>query len=228
MIKKRKNSKKIFLTIFCGVIVFSFIFQAVSISKNQIIKAADADLKNQQTTKQLEFQKQMRKLWEENSFWTRMLIIASANNASEVAQSTNRLIQNCNDIANTIRPYYGNETASKFNDLMGEHIKLTNKLIGELRYKTQPSDKTENDWYKNASNIVVILCSGNSKLSKNELESMLFNYLKLIKMESSVRLKKDYKTDVNIFDMAHDQAISLADLLSEGTIKQSVDKFQCL
>lgn len=226
--KKVNNNKKIFLSLFSGVIIFSFIFQAISIRKNQVIKAADTDTKNQQNDKQLEFQKQMRKLWEENSFWTRMLIIASTNNTLEITQSTNRLIQNCNDLANTLRPYYGNETASKFNDLMSEHIKLTNKLFNELKYKSKLAEKTENDWYENASKIATTLCSGNSKLSKNELETMLFNYLKLIKMEFSVRLKKDYKTDINVFDMAHDQVILLADLLSEGTIKQSADKFQCL
>lgn len=218
--KKIKNNS---FVIFTGlVILFLIILKTLNQPKQTEIKAVDNNLMNQ---KKAELQMQMRKLWSENALWTRMLTIGIVNNIPEINQSITRLEQNINDISRSTRLFYGDEISNQFNTLMTDHLRLTTKLITETRNRSKSLTKMENDWYENANTISVFLSTYNPNWSKDELQTTLFNYLKLIRMEVDVRLKRDYKNDVNVFDMAHDQALSIADYLSAGIIKQFPDKF---
>ena len=69
-----------------------------------------------------ELKLKMRMLWEEHIVWTRMFIMSVADNTTDKALVTERLLQNYEDMADAMKSYYGNETGDKFGDLIEEHL----------------------------------------------------------------------------------------------------------
>jgi hypothetical protein len=50
----------------------------------------------------------MRELWAEHVIWTRMFIMSVADNTTDKAVVTTRLLKNYDDMADAMKPYYGN------------------------------------------------------------------------------------------------------------------------
>jgi hypothetical protein len=60
----------------------------------------------------------MRTLWTEHVVWTRMFIMSVADNTTDKAVVTQRLLKNYDDLADAMKPYYGNDTGNKFGGLI--------------------------------------------------------------------------------------------------------------
>jgi len=58
--------------------------------------------------KQVNFQLEMRKLWEDHIIWTRVVIMSLVAGLPDTGLAVQRLMQNQVDIGNAIKPYYGN------------------------------------------------------------------------------------------------------------------------
>lgn len=71
----------------------------------------------------------MRELWAEHVIWARMFIMSVADNTSDKALVTKRLLQNYDDMGDAMKPYYGNETGDKFGDLIEEHLLTAAALV---------------------------------------------------------------------------------------------------
>ena len=59
------------------------------------------------------FQDAMRKLWEDHITWTRLVILGTFEDLPDLAPSTQRLLQNQEDLGNTIKPFYGEEAGEQ-------------------------------------------------------------------------------------------------------------------
>lgn len=56
---------------------------------------------------------------------------------------------------------------------------------------------------------------------------MLFQHLDFVKTEAVYMINKDYKASIETYDKLEIQGLEMADVMSEGIIKQFPCKFYC-
>ena len=173
-----------------------------------------------------EFKTEMRKLWEEHSYWTRNVILCIVDDLPGTEQAVKRLLQNQVDIGNAIKPYYGEETGDKLTELLYPHI-----IIGEEVIKAMKSgnikvlEEANKRWYANADEIAEFLCNSNPHWESYHMKLMMHDHLKLTSDAVTQRVKKDYGADVEAHDKARQGILDMSDMLAEGIIKQFQEKF---
>lgn len=175
---------------------------------------------------ELDFRNTMRMLWEQHVAWTRMTIISIAADLPDLDLVTKRLLRNSSDFEAALKPLYGSEKASKFGNLLKDHLVIAAQLVKAAKAgDTKAVTDAEKRWYTNADEIAAFLNSINPYWSKEALMTMLHEHLALTKSEAVARLNKDYATDIALYDKIEKQALSMADALSDGIVKQFPDKF---
>lgn len=169
----------------------------------------------------------MRKLWEDHVCWTRNVIFCLVDDLPGSDQAVERLMKNQNDIGDAVGSYYGNDAGKKLTDLLHEHIAGAAEVVKAARADDKVALKAASEkWDKNADEISEFLCSANPNWDLKDMKSMMNDHLKLTTDEAVARIKKDYKADIKAYDKVHDEILMMADMLSEGIIKQYPDKFK--
>lgn len=169
----------------------------------------------------------MQKHWIEQAWWTRSLIVSNISGLEDQHKVLERLLQNQVDIGNDIKPYYGEEAGNKLTELLKEHILIAGKLIESAKKNDQASlDKLNKEWVRNTDEIVIFLTSANPNWSKKELTDMLYTHLKLTSDEVIARINKDWDGDIRIADLNENHLIKMAELLTDGIVKQFPNKFK--
>lgn len=176
-----------------------------------------------------EFHDDMRKLWEDHITWTRLVIIGIFADLppQDVDASTGRLLQNQVDIGNAIKPFYGEEAGEQLTALLRDHILIAAEILqaAEDRNDAVLSDAIAR-WYANADDIAEFLNAANPKnWPLEEMRSMLRAHLDLTLEEAVTYLNGNYEASVAAYDQVHPQALEMADMLSDGIIKQFPHKF---
>jgi hypothetical protein len=85
---------------------------------------------------------------------------------------------------------------------------------------TQEAEKTRALWYQNADRIAALLANLNPYWSYDQWRDMLFMHLRLVEDEATKRLMGQYAEGIMVFDNAEKQARQMADLMSQGIIRQ--------
>jgi hypothetical protein len=169
----------------------------------------------------------MRELWAEHVIWTRMFIMSVADNTTDKAVATQRLLKNYDDMARAMKPYYGNDTGNKLGDLIEEHLLTAAALVEAAKAgNSTAATAAEKKWYENADEIAAFENSINSNWDKTAQMTMWYDHLKLTKAEAVARLTKNYTADVETFDLIETQANMMADSWSSGIIQQFPDMFK--
>jgi hypothetical protein len=169
----------------------------------------------------------MRKLWIDHVVWTRNYIVSAVAGAADRDKVLARLLRNQQDIGDAIKPYYGDAAGNKLADLLKEHILLAGKVLQAAKSGNQVDlAKYNKQWYANADEIAKFLSSANPNWSEKELKSLLYTHIKLVTDAVVARIKGDTDADILIFDQGEAHIIKLADVLSEGIIKQFPKRFQ--
>ncbi|MEX1028505.1 MAG: glycosyltransferase [Paenibacillaceae bacterium] len=169
----------------------------------------------------------MRKLWIDHVVWTRNYIVSAVAGASDQDKVLARLLKNQQDIGEAIKPYYGDAAGNKLAELLKEHILLAGKVLQAAKSGNQVDlAKYNKQWYANADEIAKFLSSANPNWSEKELKSLLYAHLKLVTDAVVARIKGDVDADILAFDQGEAHIIKLADILTEGIIKQFPKWFQ--
>jgi hypothetical protein len=169
---------------------------------------------------------QERTLWQEHVFWTRMAIISILQNSDDKNPVINRLLRNYDDMAETIEPYYGNETAKKYGDLIEDHLLIAAALVSAVRDGNQTAIASANDmWYKNADDIAEFESNMSINLLPQDRKAMWREHLNLTKNETIQLANKDYNASIDTFDRIEEQGNMMADSLAQGIIIQFPEKF---
>jgi hypothetical protein len=163
----------------------------------------------------------MRMLWEQHIVWTRMTILSIIKDLPDVDFVTKRLLQNPIDFKKVLIPFYGDEIASQFSDLLTSHLVIAAQLVkaSKAGYKNEAS-ATEKSWYKNADEVAVFLNRINPYWSEQNWKTMLYEHLKLVKSEAVDILTNNYIQSIVDYDEIEKQALKMADVMAEGIVKQ--------
>jgi hypothetical protein len=174
----------------------------------------------------LDLAMEMRKLWEEQIVWTRMYIISQFAGRGDTLNSIERLLKNQEDIGNAMVPYYGKDDGAKFADLLKNNILIAAEVVHTTFANDSVGMKAaQSKWEANADEMAAFLNGINQHWSKQSWMDMLHYYLALTDQEILLRFYEDYVTDVESYDRIETQALTMADALTDGIVKQFPAKF---
>ena len=170
----------------------------------------------------LVFQQAVRKLWEDHVTWTRVYIIAALADLPEADAAAQRLLQNQTDIGNAVKPFYGDAAGDQLTALLKDHILIAADLLAAAKAgDTAKFEDANKRWYENADQIAAFLSSANpDNWPLSEMQTMMKDHLDLTLEEATARLNEDWTGDVAAYDKVHDEILHMADMISEGIIKQ--------
>lgn len=173
----------------------------------------------------VELQMTMRKLWEDHITYTRNYIISAVADLPDQDAVAKRLLQNQDDIGAAMKPYYG-DAGKKLAGLLRDHILIATEVVKAAKEddKTQ-LDAAQKKWSANGKDIAGLLSGANPNWPKQQLETMLQTHLDLTTGEVVGRLKKDWASDIKSYDDGHVHMLKLADMLTDGIVKQFPDEF---
>jgi hypothetical protein len=170
----------------------------------------------------------MRKLWEDHITWTRLAIISLETGTPDTNATVARLLRNQTDIGNAIKPYYGKAAGNELTRQLRAHILIAADVIAAA--KAGDSAKladAQARWVKNADQIAAVLHSVNPRnWPLGEMKEMMHRHLDLTTQEAVARLQGNWSADVAAYDKVHGQILQMADMLSEGIIKQFPARFR--
>lgn len=174
------------------------------------------------------FHDAMRKLWEDHITWTRMVIVSTFADLPDQGPTVQRLLQNQDDIGDAIKPFYGEAAGEQLSDLLKDHILIAAEILqaAKIGDSAALNDAIER-WYANADEIAEFLNAANPEnWPLEEVRAMLRAHLDLTLEEAVAYLNGDYEASIASYDQVHFQALEMADMLSEGIIRQFPKMFK--
>jgi hypothetical protein len=174
------------------------------------------------------FHDAMRKLWEDHITWTRLAIVSLSNTLPDTQTTVDRLLQNQVDIGNAIKPFYGEDAGDQLTALLKEHILIAAEIILDAKAgDTAGVADAKTRWYANGDAIAEFLNSANPEnWPLDEMKAMMKDHLDLTFQEAVDYLSGNYAASVADYDQVHIQALKMADMLSDGIIRQFPQKFK--
>jgi len=174
-----------------------------------------------------ELRTNMRKLWEDHITWTRNVICCLVDNLPGADQAVKRLLKNQDDIGNAIKPVYGADAGNKLTALLHDHITISADVVKAAKASDNAALAAANKkWFANADEISVFLSKANPNWKLNDMKKMMHDHLQLTTDEAVARIKKDYDADIVAYDKVHNEILMMADMLTDGIIKQFPEKFK--
>lgn len=162
-----------------------------------------------------------RLLWEEHVSWTRMTIISIVFNLPDLPFVQKRLLQNAADLANCLRPFYGNQTADQYAKLIQEHLVIAAELVtAAVNEESETVAEKEKELYRNADDIARFLSQINPYLQEEMVRQMFYTHLDLTKQEAVMMIEGNYQQDIDIFDEIEAQALEMSDMIAKAIIMQ--------
>jgi hypothetical protein len=169
----------------------------------------------------------MRRLWADHVNWTRSYVVAAVGDVPDAEAAAGRLLRNQEDIGNAIVPYYGAQAGGALTDLLKQHIMIAVELVAAAKAGNDSKFQEEDaKWTKNAEEIADLLSGANPNWPKKDVVDLLGLHLSLTKNEVVARLKADWAADVAAFDEIFTEIMTVADVLSDGIVKQFPEKFK--
>jgi hypothetical protein len=210
--------------VLCVIVVGGFA-PGASTSASASAPASQPDAR--QRISMLTFHDAMRKLWEDHVTWTRLFIVSDLQNLPDLSANAQRLLQNQDDIGNAIKPYYGEEAGDQLAALLRDHILIAADVIEAV--KSGDPNRIQQElarWYANADDIATFLHNANPRnWSFEEMQAMMHEHLDLTTNEVLDYFNGNYTASVSDYDQIHLQALEMADMLSDGIIRQFPQRF---
>ena len=173
------------------------------------------------------FHDAMRKLWEDHITWTRMVIVSTFADLPDQGPTVQRLLQNQEDIGDAIKPFYGDAAGEQLSALLRDHILIAAEILQAAEDgNTAALEDAIERWYANADDIAEFLHAANPEnWPLEEMRTMMREHLDLTLQEAVAYLNGNYSASIDFYDQVHIQALEMADMLSEGIIRQFPNKF---
>ena len=106
------------------------------------------------------------------------------------------------------------------------HLVIAAKFVKAAKAQDKNAmSEAEKKWYANADEIAVFLADINPYWTEKMWKEMMYEHLALTKDEAVDRINKYYAADILVFDKIHTQALKMADIMSEGILRQFPNRF---
>ena len=173
------------------------------------------------------FHDAMRQLWEDHITWTRLYIVSAAAGLPDADPTAQRLLRNQADIGDAIKPFYGDAAGASLTALLRGHILTAARLIGAAKGgDTAAVTAASAQWYANADSIATLLSSANpGNWPAATMRSAMRMHLDQTLREAVARLHGDWAADIVAYDAVHRHILQMADVLSDGIVKQFPSRF---
>jgi hypothetical protein len=217
--KMKLNGRKFFHLMMASIVLLAGVMAVLS-------QAGTAEAKDKSDAQA--FHDAMRKLWEDHITWTRLTIVSLSNGLPDTDPTVQRLLQNQTDIGNAIKPYYGDAAGDQLTALLRDHILIAAEIIQAAK---SGDTAAQNDaiarWYANADDISIFLNSANPSFwPLDEMKDMMREHLDLTLQEAVSYLTGDHAASIAAYDQIHLQALEMADMLSDGIVRQFPKRFK--
>ncbi len=166
----------------------------------------------------------MRKLWTDHVFWTRLYLIEAIAGLPQADASLKRLLQNQRDLGNALQVFYGPKVGDLATRLLTEHITTAGEAVHAAATKNQImlADALTR-WYRNADQIAAALASINPYWSRDDLRAMMREHLNRTWMEALAIMASDGPRSVALYDNILADILAMADTMSDGITKQMLN-----
>jgi hypothetical protein len=176
------------------------------------------------------FHDDMRKLWEDHIVWTRQYIVSAATlpgDLADIGPTTDRLLANQTDIGNALKPFYGDEAGDQVTALLRDHILTAAQLIAAAKAgDAAGAEEASEAWYANGDDIAVALNGLNPRYwDVDHFKEMMKAHLDRTLEEAVARLQGRYADDIVAYEAIHADILEMADMLSDGIIRQFPQAF---
>lgn len=179
------------------------------------------------TKSALELSNTIRKLWEQHTVWTRATIVSLVFDLPDASFVTNRLLQNPVDFGNLFSIYYGDRAGTKLSDLLRDHLVIAAELVKAAKAgDNEAAAEIEKRWYTNGDQIAAFLGSINLYWSEEVWRRMIRMHLDLVKTEAVTLITGNYQEEGSIYDQLETQALEMADVMTQGIIRQFPARFR--
>ena len=178
--------------------------------------------------KKADFHDAMRKLWDDHITWTRLFIVSAVADLPDTGATRVRLLKNQSDIGNAVKPFYGDSTGEKLTSLLKEHITTVAEIVSAAKMKENAKQKDATfRLYANADEIAAFLSGANPRnWHSADIKATMYEHLDLTIAEAVPRLKADWAADIAAYEKVHEQILKMADMLSDGIIRQFPKNFR--
>jgi hypothetical protein len=173
-----------------------------------------------------ELRQGMRELWADHVVWTRAYIVAAVANDPSASVALDRLMKNQEALGSAIAPYYGASAGARLTELLKDHIRIAGEVVAAAKVNDAVKLKaSDTRWRRNAEDIATFLSGANPNWQRATVLHMLNEHLDLTTREATARIQQQWSTDASTFDQIFDQAMMMADALSDGVIRQFASRF---
>jgi hypothetical protein len=170
---------------------------------------------------QMNLMNELRRLWMEHMIWTRQYIVSALSGLPDLDIVQKRLLRNPMDFANVLEVFYGRQKADTLRSLLEEHLKIAAAVLDYGKQgNTKAMEQYSRLWYGNADRIAAFLAGINPAWSAEDWMKLLHDHIRMVADMATARLQEEYMKDSIIFDMALEQALSMADTMAAGMIRQ--------
>lgn len=174
----------------------------------------------------VKLQSALTKLWMDHAVWTKTYITSALADLQDQQDVLARLLKNQQDIGDAIKPYYGEAAGNKLAELLKEHIAIAGQVVEAAEAGNQAMfNKANKEWHRNADDIAKFLSGANPNWAMKDLQDMLYVHLQLLTEQVKARLAKDWKAEIVAYDKGVDHLIMLAEVLTQGIVKQFPNQF---
>ena len=173
------------------------------------------------------FHDQMRKLWEDHVTWTRLAIVTFADGSPGFDATAARLLDNQTDIGDAIKPFYGDAAGTQLSALLHDHITIAVEVLQAAKSgDTAAFNDANTRWYANADDIADFLAAANPRFwPQDMMRADMKAHLDQTLAEASHELAGDYPASVRDYEVVHQHILDMADMLSDGIIKDFPNQF---
>jgi hypothetical protein len=160
----------------------------------------------------------MHRLWFDHVDRTNLFIVSTLENLPDAAIVAAHLQENQDDIAAAIGQVYGSAAATSLAALLHEHIDIAGKLVAAYKMpgSKQQTTALSAAWYTNADKIAAFLAAANKRWPLDAASTMMRAHLDTTAAYLTARLERDWKKASMLHDQVVDQAIHMADVLTDG------------